>query len=201
MIYRTLRQDKHVIDQKTLQHLKERDPVFLESLFKETNPYLFKILGANKIFSEQAQDIVQASWETFFKNLDQFRGQSQIKVFIAGILLNKVREHRRALKKVVYEEDSEKVYSQSFSTDGWWMTGPSDPQKLIESKESIRFIDECLEGLSELQREAFLLKVVEHEKTEEICNILKINVSHIGVLLFRAKDKLRQCLEGKTSSL
>lgn len=200
MICRSLRQDKLVIDDKTFQLLKERDTAFLETLFKETNPYLFKILGANKIFSEQAQDIVQSSWETFFKNLEQFRGQSQIKVFIAGILLNKVREHRRALKKVVYEEDSEKVYSQAFDSDGWWMAEPSDPQKLIESKESVKFIEECLEGLSDLQREAFLLKVVEQEKTEEICNILKINVSHIGVLLFRAKDKLRQCLEGKASS-
>lgn len=201
MVCRLLRQTNQVIDEKTFLLLKNRDVVFLEKLFKETNPYLFKILGANKIFSEQAQDIVQASWETFFKNLDQFRGQSQIKVFIAGILLNKVREHRRALKKIVYEEDSEKIYEQSFDSDGWWMSEPKDPQKLIESKELIRFIDECLEGLSDLQREAFLLKVVEQEKTEEICNILKINVSHIGVLLFRTKDKLRQCLEGKASAL
>lgn len=190
-----------MIDDKTFQLLKKRDTAFLEILFKETNPYLFKILGSNRIAGEQAQDLVQASWETFFKNLDQFRGQSQIKVFIAGILLNKVREHRRALKKVVYEEDSEKVYSQSFDSGGWWMAEPSDPQKLIESKESVRFIEECMEGLSDLQREAFLLKVVEQEKTEDICNILQINVSHIGILLFRAKDKLRQCLEGKAREI
>ncbi len=186
------------VDPASLILLKARDLDFLNVLFENTNPYLFKLLASNRVYGEEAEDLLQAAWETFFKNIDQFKGESQIKVFLAGIVINKIREHRRRIKKIVYEEDSEKIYEQAFDSEGWWNQAPADPQRLLESKQSMHSLDECLEGLSELQREAFILKIVENEKTEVICNILNVSVSHIGVLLYRAKDKLRQCLEGKS---
>lgn len=185
------------MNQNYLKLLIGRDPRFLDSVFKETNPYLFRILGAQKVFGSEAEELVQMAWETFFAKLEKFEGKSQIKVFIAGILINKLREHRRAQKRIVSEEDAEKIYGQAFTNDGWWNTEPADPARLFESKESRRFIEECLQGLSETQREAFVLREIEGENSENICNILGLNVSHLGVLLFRAKDKLRKCLEGK----
>ena len=186
-----------MLDSDVLNRLKNRDPKFLEEIFLDTNPYLFKLLGSNRFFGDTAKDLVQASWETFFLNLDKFQGNSQVRVFVAGILLNKIREYRRFQKKVVYEEDSEKIYEQAFTVDGWWVHEPLDPQELMQSKEVGSLIEECLEGLSESQREAFLLKEVEGENSEEICNILKVSVTNLGVLIYRAKDKLRKCLEGK----
>lgn len=183
-------------NQATLKLLTDRDPEFLKILFVEVNPYLLKILGGQKIFGETAQDLVQAAWETFFTNLDKFEGRSQIRVFVAGILFNKIREHRRLLKKTEYVEDAESVYETAF-TDGWWNQEPSDPAKLLQSQQTVGAIEECMEGLSEAQREAFVLREVEGEISENICKILGINISNLGVLLFRAKDKLRKCLEGK----
>ena len=179
-----------------LDLLRDRNPEFLEKLFTETNPYLLKILGSQRVFGESAHDLVQSAWETFFAGLEKFQGRSQIKVFIAGILLNKLREHRRYLGKAVYKEDAEEVYQEQFS-DGWWNNQPQDPHQLLNSHNTLKFIEECLEGLSEYQHEAFYLKEVDGENTEQICNILGLNVSHLGVLLFRAKDKLKKCLEGK----
>lgn len=177
--------------------LKNRDPAFLNQLFEETSPYLLKFLASQRILGSTAEELIQSAWETFFAKLDKFEGRSQIKVFVAGILLNKVREHRRFQKKAVYEEDSEKIFQQAFSQDGWWNHEVEDPYRAMESKESLQSIQDCMEGLSESQREAFLLREVDGQSTEEICKILGVNVSHLGVLLFRAKDKLRKCLEGK----
>ena len=186
-----------MLDSEFINRLKSRDPQLLEKIFLDTNPYLFKILGSNRFFGDVAKDLVQASWESFFLNLDKFQGNSQVRVFVAGILLNKIRESRRVQKRIVYEEDSEKIYEQAFTHDGWWVHEPLDPHELMQSKQVGSLIDECLEGLSESQREAFVLKEVEGENSEEICNILKVSVTNLGVLIYRAKDKLRKCLEGK----
>ena len=187
------------VDAETNELLIKRDPAFLKSLFVDINPFLIRVCIANSIYSENADDIIHQTWETFLTNLEKFQGRSQIRTFICGILFNKIREHRRIQGKIVYEEDAEQFMNNSFTLTGWWKNKPSSPDKLIELRESGELIKECLEGLSEQQKAAFLMKEVEDENPEEICNILGVNVTHLRVLLFRAKDKLRKCLEGKVS--
>lgn len=185
------------IDDQTLLLLRNRDADFLKKLFCEVNPFLARVCIANAIYDESSDDIIHQTWETFFTNLEKFEGRSQIRTFICGILFNKIREYRRALGRTIYEEDSEKVMSQAFTSDGWWAIEPQNPQRLMELRQAGEFIEECLEGLSEQQKAAFVMKEVDEENSEEICHVLGVNVSHLRVLLFRAKDKLRKCLEGR----
>ncbi len=187
------------VNEKFLYLLKVRDTEFLRSLFTEINPYLIRVCMTHGIYKEKADEVIHDTWERFFFNLDKFEGRSQIKTFICGILFNKIREHRRAQGKLVFEEDSEKLMSSPFTIDGWWKTNPQSPHVIIESKQTSLLIEECLDGLSEQQKAAFVLKEVENENSEEICNQLNINVSNLRVLIYRAKDKLRKCLEGKVT--
>ena len=180
-----------------IQKIKERDSAALQALFQEVNPYLVKFLGAQKLSRPQIEEVIQASWATFFENIDSYEGRSQIKVFVAGIALNKMREMRRSEKKYIPEEETELMLSASFTPDGWWKTPPLNPDQILNSKEIGAAIEECLEGLSLSQRQAFLLKEVEDEPTEEICQVLNISISNLGVLIFRAKEKLRLCLQGQ----
>lgn len=192
-----VRSADNFIDKETLLLLKNRDAVFLESLFIEINPYLIRVCNANGIFNEQGNDVIHDTWERFFTNIEKFEGRSQIRTFICGILFNKIREYRRSVGRISYEEDSEKVFNHAFTKDGWWKTNPSDPFSLSELKESSDLIYDCLEGLSEQQKNAFVLREIEEEHSDEICNVLGVSVSNLRVLLFRAKDKLRKCMEGK----
>ena len=187
------------IDDETLRLLMTRNTEFLGSLFTEVNPYLIRVCIANGIYEENADEVIHSTWETFFANLEKFEGRSQLRTFICGILFNKIREFRRDQKKTVYEDDSEKIMNHAFTPEGWWKTEPPNPQKLIELREASDFIQECLEGLSEQQKAAFVMREVEEENSDTICNLLGVNVSHLRVLLFRAKDKLRKCLEGRVN--
>jgi RNA polymerase sigma factor (sigma-70 family) len=185
------------LDEKTKKLLAERDAVFLDALFREVNPFLARICISNGIFAENADEVIHETWESFFTHLDKFEGRSQIRTYICGILFNKIREYRRARAKTIYEEDSEQVMEHAFTPDGWWNVEPTDPSRLMESKQAADFVKECLEGLSEKQKAAFVLREVEDEDSDSICLILGVNVSHLRVLLFRAKDKLRKCIEGQ----
>lgn len=188
-----------LVNSQTIDLLQKRDAVFLKQIFLDTNPLLARVCVANSVLNENADELIQQTWETFFANLEQFQGRSQISTFVCGILLNKIREYRRSIAKFVYEEDSEKILNQAFSHDGWWRNPPHNAHKLIELQQDGDMIRQCLEGLSENQKAAFVLKEIEEEGNEEVCKLLGINVVHLGVLIFRAKDKLRKCIEGHST--
>ncbi len=58
-------------------------------------------------------------------------------------------------------------------------------------------IEECLEGLPTKQRMAFILREVQELESKEVCKILEVTVTNLGVLLYRARNRLRECLEAK----
>ncbi len=58
-------------------------------------------------------------------------------------------------------------------------------------------IEDCLEQVPARQRMAFVLREVQGMNTDEVCSALEVSVSNLGVLLFRARNRLRECLETK----
>ncbi len=48
-------------------------------------------------------------------------------------------------------------------------------------------------------REAFTLRVVEGLDASETCQILEITNTNLWTTLYRARERLRRCLEGKWS--
>ncbi len=182
-----------------IEKLKNRDPDFLSALFTDMNPRLMRMMASKGIFSETAEEIVHQCWETFFLNLDKFEGRSKIKTFVFGILINKIREERRRSHKMDFVEDSEKIFEQSFTNEGWWAIEPADPYRLMANRQLGESIENCLDGLTDSQRAAFLLIEAEGESSENACQILGVSISNLRVLLFRSKEKLRACLEGQSA--
>lgn len=179
------------------EKLKTRDPAFLKQLFIEINPRLLRMMAGKNISDDLAEEILHECWDTFFAQLEKFEGRSKISTFMFGILINKIRENRRRLNKLDFEEDSEKIFQSSFTQDGWWVKSPEDPYQIMANQQLGTAIQDCLKGLTDPQRTAFLLIESEGESAQNVCNILGLTVSHLRVLIYRAKDKLRACLEGQ----
>ena len=59
------------------------------------------------------------------------------------------------------------------------------------------WLADCLEQLPDRRRLAFVLREVEQLDTLEICKILDMSPNTLGVLLFRARNALRECMEHK----
>lgn len=186
-----------LLDENIREKLRNRDHQYLERLFLDINPYLQRVLAGRGLFGNSSDEIICETWLTFLNKLDSFEGRSEIRTYLTGIMLFKVREHFRSLKKYTQpEENLEDIIDNAFTDNGSWKQGPEDPSILFHQKEIGHFIEKCLEGLSHQQRDAFVLREVEEEKSETICNILGVSVTNLGVLLFRAKEKLRKCLDG-----
>jgi RNA polymerase sigma-70 factor (ECF subfamily) len=54
-----------------------------------------------------------------------------------------------------------------------------------------------MEGVPIRSQLALVLREVEGFSTEEICDILQFSRSHLGVALYRSRNRIRECLEAK----
>lgn len=106
-------------------------------------------------------------------------------------------ERRRASVVDDRMDPIDEVFESRFDAKGNWTRPPADLERLMLSKEIGELIRSCMEGLPVNQREAFVLREVEGFDTGEICKILDVSVTNFGVLMHRARARLRECLEAK----
>lgn len=178
--------------------IKVRDSAALESLVTAYTGQIYNAclgLGFNSI---EADDLTQNVWLTFFDVVQNFEGRSKVRTFLFGILYNKASEFRKKNNKIDLNIDIEDILEKHFDSKGHWITGPKDPEKFLSSTQTMKLIADCLDLLPLNQKMAFSLKEIEEDLTEEICNIMSITPTHLGVLLFRARNQLRECIEKKT---
>ena len=180
-----------------LERLRRRDPDALaEAVHDHARPLVraAKALG----FAEQdAEDLVQDVFTTFLVRLDSFEARSQLRTWLFGILHRKAMERRRASIRDDRMDPIDEVFESRFDADGNWTRPPADLERLLLSKEIGEQIRGCMDGLPLNQREVFVLREVEGLDTGEICKILEVSVTNFGVLMHRARARLRECLEGK----
>jgi len=142
-----------------------------------------------------AEDLVQETFVAFLQASERFEGRSTLKTYLFGILYNKAREKRRDAAREQAVDPIDEVFEQRFGFLDRWRTIPQGPEDLALAQETAGIVEVCMQSLPAQQRMAFYLKEVEHLPTEAICNILQVTVTHLGVALFRARNKLRECVQ------
>lgn len=162
-------------------------------LINEYHDPLFYGAIKSGLATDQAEEVVQGTWSTFFIKAENFQGRSHIRTYLFGILYNKIKEIWRSNKK--YTHDFEESFDQLFDEYGYYQQAPLDPSSWSENQEFHKILKEELENLPENQRLAFYLKEIIGESTHDICNIMAVTSTNLGVLIYRAKNTLRRRLE------
>lgn len=184
-------------DAGRLAGLRRRDPEALEAAVREYARPLFRSARAMGFSEDEAEDLVQDVFVTFLEKIDSFEGRSQLRTWLIGILHRKAMERRRQ-RSVDRKCDSlEDVFESRFDIQGNWIEPPADLERLFESQEAGDLIRDCMEKLPSNQRAVFVLREIEGLETHEICKILEVTVTNMGVLFYRARARLRECLESR----
>ena len=145
----------------------------------------------------QADDVTQATFVTFIETIERFEGRSHVRTWLFGILYKKIAALRRgsATERDLQPVDAE--FESRFNPDGSWVDPPRQGERELETKDLRRGILACLDAVPERQRLAFTLREVEGLGSEEMCKILGVSRTNLGVMLHRVRNKLRGCLEAK----
>ena len=115
-----------------------------------------------------------------------------------GILRRKVIDYVRKRSREITEPDDPIDFGvRVFDQTGHWQNDTrlgEIPSEATESKEFFGQLRQCLAKLPERQAMAFVLRELEKQSTEEICETLDIEPANLSVLLYRARAKLATCL-------
>ena len=162
--------------------------------------YLAQILRAARgagLDSQRAEDVTQATFTTFIETAPRFEGRSSVRPWLFGILHKKIAEARRTLQRDRQMNEIDEAFEDRFDASGSWSRPPQAVDIALHHKEVETEIFACLEAVPIRQTLAFILREVEELSTEDICNVLGITRTNLGVMLHRIRNRVRDCLESK----
>ena len=190
--------DPALLDRPDLaERIRARDPEALQVVVETYLPQILRAARGAGLKPQEAEDVAQNTFTTFVESAERFEGRSHVRTWIFGILYRKISETRRKLGKDRQMDDIDEVFESRFDENGTWSQPPRAADVVLEAREIRREISDCLETAPSKQRMAFVLREVEGLSSEEICKILEVSSTNLGVMLFRLRNRVRECLEAK----
>ena len=180
-----------------LDRLRARDPDALRDIVDTHARRLYRAARGLGFSAADAEDLSQEVLVTFLETLDRFEGRSTIGTWLFGILHHKAQARRRSHAREDTTDPIEEVFEARFDARGSWSQPPVAADRLVESHESTVVLHHCVAALPDAQREVFQLRQVEELTAADVSRLIGCTVTHVGVLLHRARLRLRACLEHK----
>lgn len=179
------------------------DPAFLESLRREMIAFARMQLRDAAL----AEDAVQEALAAALDGVDRFSGASAMKTWVFGILRNKIvdgiRQQARSTPAsafVAADEGLDQAFEALFKENAHWHPAArpaawGDPEETLREQRFWDIFEICLNHLPENTARVFMMREFLEFETAEVCHELGITVSNCNVILHRARNGLRRCLE------
>ncbi|TDR06305.1 RNA polymerase factor sigma-70 [Marinomonas communis] len=181
-----------------------QDTEFMEAL--RSQMLKFAILQVRN--EALAEDAVQEAMLSAYQNIERFNRQAALKTWVFAILKNKLidilRKEKRYTNVSLLEEGAgrsdEALLEDLFNEKGHWQKSErpkkwDEPDHDIENSHFWRTFDVCLEALPAKHSRYFMMREFLELETKEICENEEVSVSNLNTTLFRARLRLRECLE------
>ena len=157
---------------------------------------------------QQAEDVVQEALTSAFEHLKSFSGRAAFKTWVFAILKNKIvdliRQKNRLITMSELFDDQENDLSidELFDKSGHWQKYEApkswqSPEEMMEQQDFWIIFDACLNHLPAKYAQVFMLREMIELSSDEICEKLQLTISHLNVLMYRSRARLRECLENK----
>ncbi len=178
-------------------------PTDLHQQLETMRPFLIRFANLQIRNDVLAEDAVQDALVAVLERPDNFAGQSNLRTYVIGILKFKIIDNLRISKRE-YQIDTQEDQSESeaidalFIADGHTRDMPrhwANPEEQLEQADFMKVLEVCLEKLPAKTARVFLLREWLELETTEICSELAISQANAWQLLYRARLRLRECLD------
>lgn len=155
-----------------------------------------------------AEDVVQEAVVAALDGEKQFAGRSAVKTWIFAILRNKIVDAIRQKARSVNfsallpdEAEMDQAFETLFKPNARWRPEErpadwGDPEAALHQEQFWAVFEACLKHLPESTARVFMMREFLEFDTAEVCRELNISTSNCHVILHRARNGLRRCLEG-----
>ncbi|TPE47913.1 RNA polymerase factor sigma-70 [Maribrevibacterium harenarium] len=180
------------------------DPAFLTSLREQ----MFKFALLQVRDEQIAEDAVQEAMLSAYLHIDRFARQSALKTWVFSILKNKLidilRKEKRTTAASQLEQGNglqgDELLESLFTENGHWQKSErpvkwDQPEHGTENAQFWKIFELCLEALPAKYGRFFMMREFLELDTDAICHTEDISVSNLNVTLYRARVRLRECLE------
>lgn len=152
------------------------------------------------------EDVVQETLIALLEHPERFAGQSSLKTYAIGILKHKIVDVLRRGKREVALHDGDDdtpatdmaAFDALFDETGHFRERPSswgDPDATFQQKQFFEVLEVCVEHLPAKIAQIFMMREWLELETEEICQELGVTTTNAWVMLYRARMRLRECLQ------
>lgn len=173
---------------------KRGDSVAFEILCKQSENKVFHMARRMMRNNEDAEDVVQESFQQAFIHLKSFNGDSRFSTWLSRIAINaalmKLRKKHRLWDVSLDESAETEEPSARIEVED---QGPS-PEQLYAQQEQQRILSEAMNQLTPGMRKAIELRELDERSTEETARIMGISVGAVKARVFHGRKKLRERL-------
>ncbi|MEP7346328.1 MAG: sigma-70 family RNA polymerase sigma factor [Gemmatimonadaceae bacterium] len=184
-------------DPEITRLIRTGDRATLEFIARDNADMLLRGARASGFTTEAAADVVQDTLLVFCRKAEHFDGRASVRSWLYGILLNKISERQRTDSRERVVDDIDAILQERFDAKGAWITPPRSPDAYTAGRQAMDWLERCVEALPQRHRLVFMMRELEGMDVSVICNILGLSANNLGVILFRARASLRECLERK----
>lgn len=170
------------IHHELIERCKAGDPSAYEKLYRLYSKAMFNTCYRITGTEEDAEDALQESFVSAFRNLDSYRGDATFGAWLKRIVVNKAIN---VLKKKRHE-----LISENES----WDVAQEEPADEYREELTVERVRRAIEQLPDGYRSVLSLYLLEGYDHQEIADIMGISESTSKSQLNRAKKKLREFL-------
>jgi RNA polymerase sigma-70 factor, ECF subfamily len=181
-------------EQMVVVAAKNGDEQAFETLFKRHRQKILRVVMRYAQVREDAEDIVQQSFQKAFVHLHKFEGKSSFSTWLTRIAINEslmLLRHGRALREVSVDDH----YEAEGNAASLEMPDSSpDPETSYLRRERVQILSETLGNLRPGMRKAIELRELAELSTEETARRMGVSVAAVKGRLFHARKKLQETL-------
>lgn len=176
-------------DQELSERLQKNDRAAFEAIVQKYQRGVFAYLKSRLLGMSDAEDLTQEVFLRFYQARERFDTSSLIRPWLLGIARNLLKEHLRKLKRrkeVTWTElclELEDIVHQR----------PGET-----NEDFLAHLPHCIGELGQSAREAIQLRYSSNLSLLDIGQRLKRSEGAIKLLMFRARQALKYCLDTKT---
>jgi RNA polymerase sigma-70 factor (ECF subfamily) len=155
-------------------------------LIKRHSPRIFQVAFRITRNEATADDVVQEASIRAYRKLDRFDGRAAFGTWLYRIAVNCAMDAMRKRQRNRETDPLDDATNARQPT-----TSDPGPQRLAMSREISTTIEAVLQGMTPMERTAFVLKHFEGRPLIEISEVMDIRVNAVKHAIFRAVQKLR----------